>query len=52
MEEVDNYVAAMTGKLLIRAFRRQVERIGFDAATRQYEKWMGSTRPSRLPRRA
>ncbi len=52
MEKVENYVAAMTGKLSKRAFRRQVERIGFDAATRQYERWMGATRPSRQPRRA
>ncbi len=52
MEEVENYVAAMTDKLSKRAFRRQVERIGFDAATRQYEKWMGTMRPSRRPRQA
>ena len=40
MGTVENYTEAMTGTLSKRAFRRQVDRIGFDAAARQYEKWM------------
>lgn len=40
MGTVENYTEAMTGTLSKRALRRQVDRIGFDAAARQYEKWM------------
>ncbi len=48
MGTVENYTEAMTGTLSKRAFRRQVDRIGFDAAARQYEKWMEE---SEFPRR-
>ena len=48
MGTVENYTEAMTRTLTKRAFRRQVDRIGFDAAARQYEKWMEE---SEFPRR-
>ena len=48
MKTVENYTEAMTRTLSKRAFRRQVDRIGFDAAARQYEKWMEE---SEFPRR-
>ena len=47
MGTVENYPEAMTGTLSKRAFRRQVDRIGFDAAARQYEKWMEEAESSR-----
>ena len=47
MGTVENYTEAMTGTLSKRAFRRQVDRIGFDAAARQYEKWMEEAESSR-----